>query len=76
MGEMLVNSQRGNIPVVIIRPTIVESTYKEPCLGWIQGNRCPLKLHKSQHIYNVFKFCGRKESREWNGSSGDGMWML
>uniref|UniRef100_A0A7N2MCY1 Fatty acyl-CoA reductase n=1 Tax=Quercus lobata TaxID=97700 RepID=A0A7N2MCY1_QUELO len=39
MGEMLVNSQRGNIPVVIIRPTIVESTYKEPCLGWIQGNR-------------------------------------
>ncbi|GMY22230.1 fatty acyl-CoA reductase 2-like [Fagus crenata] len=39
MGEMLVNSVRGDIPVVIIRPTIVESTHKEPFPGWIQGNR-------------------------------------
>uniref|UniRef100_A0A2N9IRP4 Fatty acyl-CoA reductase n=1 Tax=Fagus sylvatica TaxID=28930 RepID=A0A2N9IRP4_FAGSY len=39
MGEMLVNSVRGDIPVVIIRPTVIESTHKEPFPGWIQGNR-------------------------------------
>ena len=41
MGEMLINSMRGDIPIVIIRPTIIESTYKDPFPGWIQGNRCP-----------------------------------
>ena len=39
---MLINSMRGDIPIVIIRPTIIESTYKDPFPGWIQGNRCPL----------------------------------
>ncbi|KAI4333221.1 hypothetical protein L6164_018057 [Bauhinia variegata] len=37
MGEMLINSTRGDIPVVIMRPTIIESTYNEPFPGWIQG---------------------------------------
>ncbi|KAL6642511.1 hypothetical protein ACP70R_020692 [Stipagrostis hirtigluma subsp. patula] len=39
MGEMVINSMRGEIPVVIIRPSIIESTLKEPFPGWIQGNR-------------------------------------
>ncbi|KAI4332900.1 hypothetical protein L6164_017773 [Bauhinia variegata] len=39
MGEMLINSTRGDIPVVIMRPTIIESTYREPFPGWIQGNK-------------------------------------
>lgn len=39
MGEMLLNSMRGEVPVVIIRPSVIESTYKEPFPGWIQGNR-------------------------------------
>ncbi|PIA58968.1 hypothetical protein AQUCO_00400078v1 [Aquilegia coerulea] len=39
MGEMLVGNLRGNLPVVIIRPTIVTSTYKEPFPGWIEGAR-------------------------------------
>ncbi|KAL6841044.1 hypothetical protein ACP4OV_029013 [Aristida adscensionis] len=39
MGEMVINSMRGEIPVVIIRPTIIESTLKDPFPGWIQGNR-------------------------------------
>ncbi|KAK3020337.1 hypothetical protein RJ639_045321, partial [Escallonia herrerae] len=39
MGEMLIDNMRGEIPIVIIRPSVVESTYKEPFPGWIEGNR-------------------------------------
>ncbi|KAK9127723.1 hypothetical protein Syun_016520 [Stephania yunnanensis] len=39
MGEMLVGEFREEIPLVIIRPTIIISTYKEPFPGWIQGFR-------------------------------------
>ncbi|OMO68801.1 Male sterility, NAD-binding protein [Corchorus olitorius] len=37
MGEMIINSIREDVPVVIIRPSIVEGTYKEPFPGWIEG---------------------------------------
>ncbi|CAA6659853.1 unnamed protein product [Spirodela intermedia] len=39
MGEMVVNSMRGDIPVVTIRPSVIESTYREPFPGWMEGNR-------------------------------------
>ncbi|XP_021750965.1 fatty acyl-CoA reductase 3-like [Chenopodium quinoa] len=39
MGEMLVGQFRGNLPVVIMRPTIVCSTMKEPFPGWVEGCR-------------------------------------
>ncbi|CAK9151894.1 unnamed protein product [Ilex paraguariensis] len=39
MGEMLIDSLRGEVPVVIIRPSVIESTYKEPFPGWMEGNR-------------------------------------
>ncbi|KAL3534111.1 hypothetical protein ACH5RR_002572 [Cinchona calisaya] len=39
MGEMLIDRLRGNIPVVIIRPSVIESTYREPFPGWMEGNR-------------------------------------
>ncbi|KAJ4823884.1 Fatty acyl-CoA reductase 2 [Turnera subulata] len=39
MGEMMIDSMRGNIPVVIIRPSVIESTCKEPFPGWMEGNR-------------------------------------
>ncbi|XP_075474241.1 fatty acyl-CoA reductase 2, chloroplastic [Primulina tabacum] len=39
MGEMMINNLRGNIPVVVIRPSVIESTYKEPFPGWMEGNR-------------------------------------
>ncbi|CAI9092313.1 OLC1v1027512C1 [Oldenlandia corymbosa var. corymbosa] len=37
MGEMLLGSSKGNIPLVIVRPTIITSTYKEPFPGWVEG---------------------------------------
>ncbi|XP_020585173.1 fatty acyl-CoA reductase 2-like [Phalaenopsis equestris] len=39
MAEMLIDCLRGDIPVVIIRPSVIESTWKEPFPGWIEGNR-------------------------------------
>ncbi|KAK9131348.1 hypothetical protein Sjap_011835 [Stephania japonica] len=39
MGEMLITNNKGDIPVVIVRPSIIESTYKEPYPGWIEGFR-------------------------------------
>ncbi|GAB2257915.1 hypothetical protein Droror1_Dr00014075 [Drosera rotundifolia] len=39
MGEMLIGRLKENLPVVILRPTVVTSTYKEPVPGWIAGLR-------------------------------------
>ncbi|ANM64770.1 fatty acid reductase 6 [Arabidopsis thaliana] len=39
IGEAVIHSKRGNLPVVIIRPSIIESSYNEPFPGWIQGTR-------------------------------------
>ncbi|KAL0341411.1 UNVERIFIED_CONTAM: Fatty acyl-CoA reductase 2, partial [Sesamum radiatum] len=39
MGEMVLNEIREEIPLLIIRPTVIESSYKQPFPGWIQGNR-------------------------------------
>ncbi|KAL8193623.1 hypothetical protein R6Q57_026758 [Mikania cordata] len=37
LGEMILGHLKGNMPLVILRPTIVTSTYKEPFPGWIEG---------------------------------------
>ncbi|KAL8130096.1 hypothetical protein V2J09_019251 [Rumex salicifolius] len=39
LGEMLLMEHKQHLPVVIIRPTIVTSTYKEPFPGWVEGIR-------------------------------------
>ncbi|XP_022996086.1 fatty acyl-CoA reductase 3-like, partial [Cucurbita maxima] len=39
MGEMTIGNLTNDLPLIIIRPTIVTSTYKEPFPGWIEGVR-------------------------------------
>uniref|UniRef100_A0A1J3HA35 Fatty acyl-CoA reductase n=1 Tax=Noccaea caerulescens TaxID=107243 RepID=A0A1J3HA35_NOCCA len=39
MGEMLMGNYRENLPLVIIRPTMITSTMAEPFPGWIEGLR-------------------------------------
>ncbi|GMI89008.1 FATTY ACID REDUCTASE 3, ECERIFERUM 4 [Hibiscus trionum] len=39
MGEMMLGELKGVIPTVILRPTIITSTYKEPFSGWVEGTR-------------------------------------
>ena len=39
LGEQLIVRERGNVPTVILRPSIIESTLSEPEGGWIDGFR-------------------------------------
>ncbi|KAF8046145.1 hypothetical protein N665_3994s0001 [Sinapis alba] len=39
MGEMLMGNYRENLPLVIVRPTMITSTLAEPFPGWIEGLR-------------------------------------
>ncbi|KAM3192508.1 hypothetical protein ACQJBY_069629 [Aegilops geniculata] len=39
MGEMLLGHLRGELPVVILRPSIITSILKEPLPGWMEGIR-------------------------------------
>ncbi|XP_021821748.1 fatty acyl-CoA reductase 3-like [Prunus avium] len=39
MGEILLRHSKDNLSIVIIRPTVITSTYKEPFPGWVQGFR-------------------------------------
>ncbi|KAE8697044.1 Fatty acyl-CoA reductase 3 [Hibiscus syriacus] len=39
MGEMMIGELKGTLPAVIIRPTIITSTLKEPFPGWAEGVR-------------------------------------
>ncbi|WCJ21208.1 Fatty acyl-CoA reductase 1 [Euphorbia peplus] len=37
IAEMHLVDEKENLPLVIIRPTMITSTYKEPFPGWIEG---------------------------------------
>ncbi|KAK1367390.1 Fatty acyl-CoA reductase [Heracleum sosnowskyi] len=39
MGEMVVEDTKGEMPVIILRPSVITSTLEEPFSGWIEGNR-------------------------------------
>ncbi|KAJ3681564.1 hypothetical protein LUZ60_016053 [Juncus effusus] len=39
MGEMILGDMRGDLPLVIIRPTIITSLFKDPLPGWMEGTR-------------------------------------
>ncbi|KAJ3691708.1 hypothetical protein LUZ61_020872 [Rhynchospora tenuis] len=39
LGEMVLDHMRGDVPLVIIRPTIITSLHKDPLPGWMEGIR-------------------------------------
>ena len=39
LGEQFLVRDHGDVPVVIFRPAIIESSYEEPMPGWIDGLR-------------------------------------
>jgi long-chain acyl-CoA synthetase len=39
LGEQLVYLDRGSVPTVIVRPSIIESSYHDPEPGWLDGLR-------------------------------------
>lgn len=47
MGEQLIQKERGNLPVAIVRPSIIESSLQDPEPGWLEGLKVadPLIVH-------------------------------
>ncbi|GIX06422.1 MAG: hypothetical protein KatS3mg115_0825 [Candidatus Poribacteria bacterium] len=39
LGEQVLAENRGAVPVAIVRPSIIESSFEEPDAGWIDGLR-------------------------------------
>lgn len=39
LGEQLINRDHGSVPTVIVRPSIIESSLREPEPGWLDGLR-------------------------------------
>ncbi len=39
LTERLMLRERGDLPLIILRPAIIESSNREPSPGWIQGSR-------------------------------------
>ncbi len=39
LGEKLVQKHRGDVPTLIMRPSVVESAYESPEPGWLDGMR-------------------------------------
>jgi HAD superfamily hydrolase (TIGR01490 family) len=37
MGERLLEEQRGDVPLSVVRPSIIESALQRPAPGWIEG---------------------------------------
>ena len=56
MGEQLIVAERGDVPLVIFRPSIVEGALSEPFPGWIEGIRMadPLIIAYGKNIIRGF----------------------
>ncbi len=50
MGEQLIVRERGNVPTAIVRPSIIESSLRDPEPGWLDGLKVadPLIAHFSK----------------------------
>lgn len=56
MAEMVMCNHTNDLPVVIVRPSIIESTYSQPFPGWIEGNRMvdPIITHYGKGQLSCF----------------------
>lgn len=50
MGEQLLQKERGDLPAAIVRPSIIESSLRDPEPGWLEGLKVadPLIAHFSK----------------------------
>ncbi len=56
LGERALDESKGNIPVSIVRPSIIESAWSEPYPGWIKGFRMaePILISYAQGLLKEF----------------------
>ncbi|GMJ10711.1 fatty acid reductase 1 [Hibiscus trionum] len=62
MGEMLLGNFKGDLPLVILRPTMITSTYKQPFPGWIEGVRTVDRIVVSYGKGKLAYFLGESNS--------------
>src|SRR5262249_6312290 len=62
LGEHLLARNRGDIPTVLLRPSIIESAFVEPEAGWIDGLRMCDPLFVGYGRGYLRDFPGRPES--------------
>ncbi|KAG8484832.1 hypothetical protein CXB51_021721 [Gossypium anomalum] len=53
LGEMLVGEFKANMATIILRPTIITSTFKEPFPGWAEGVRTIDSLAIADMVVNA-----------------------
>lgn len=56
LGERALDESKGNVPVSIVRPSIIESAWAEPYPGWIKGFRMaePILISYAQGLLKEF----------------------
>ena len=62
LGEQLIVRERGNVPLTILRPSIIESSFEEPVPGWIDGMRMADPAITEVGKGNLPEFVGRSDS--------------
>jgi long-chain acyl-CoA synthetase len=62
MGEQLTAKYRGDVPTVILRPAIIESTFAEPEPGWIDGFRMGDPIFVGYGKGHLQDFPGRQDT--------------
>jgi fatty acyl-CoA reductase len=59
LGEQLLVRERGSVPLSLLRPSIIESSYEEPVPGWIDGMRMADPVITEVGRGNLPEFVGR-----------------
>jgi alcohol-forming fatty acyl-CoA reductase len=62
LAERLVLRERGETPLIILRPAIIESSHREPLPGWIQGSRMADPIIMAYARGLIREFPGNPES--------------
>lgn len=62
LGEQLLVRERGRVPLSILRPSIIESSYEEPVPGWIDGMRMADPVITEVGKGNLPEFVGRADT--------------
>ncbi|KAF7105344.1 hypothetical protein CFC21_106165 [Triticum aestivum] len=60
MGEMLLGTLERDLPVVIVRPSIISSTFQEPMPGWTEGTRTMDMLYVTYNDQKLPCFIGER----------------
>jgi len=62
LGEQYLSRDHGSVPLCVVRPSIIESTYEAPYPGWIDGVRMADPIILEYGRGNFMRFVGSTET--------------